>query len=89
MNITLILTFFKGEDLLRGVSADMYKVTVGEETCTVTDVTDTIILFKPPTDKPKYHTVVKVNFLKKIQSLPLKMLLLTFRLEFKFGKKCW
>ena len=56
---------FKGEELLRGVSGDMYKVTVGEETCTVTDVTDTIILCKPPTDKPKYHTVVKVKFVHK------------------------
>ena len=55
------IVMFQGEDLLLGgVSADLYKVTVGEEICTITEVTETIILCKPPKEKPDYHTMVKV-----------------------------
>ena len=65
-DVAIILSCFQGEDLLRGVNADLYEVTVGEEICTITEVTDTIILCKPPKEKPDYHTVVKV---KRIASI--------------------
>ena len=43
------------------LSADIFKVTIGEELCTDVHVTESKITCKPPAKKPNGDTTVKVN----------------------------